>query len=224
MNQKVMKTNSMNEWKIDSRTAADIEERIGELAAAYVPEWHFDRENPDIGSVIAKLFAGQMEGNIGRCNQVLNRYRTEFVNFLGVSLLPAKPAGATVLLGLVQDTIPGVHVPKGTKFLADTEDGEEQIVFETTHNLYVTSVALDYAFLALERDGSILPLKGRMEGPKILEEEEIPAREGDEGGLHAFRLFGHSLHLRSIHRNALLLYHPAALDVENNPILSLIHI
>ena len=57
-----------------------------------------------------------------------------------------------------------------------------------------------------------------MEGPKILEEEEIPAREGDEGGLHAFRLFGHSLHLRSIHRNALLLYHPAALDVENNPI------
>lgn len=223
MNQNYMKPNRLNEWKIDSRTAVDIEERIGELAAAYVPEWHFDREDPDIGSVIAKLFAGQMENNIGRCNQVLNRYHTEFVNFLGISLLPAKPASATVLLGLVQDTIPGVEVPKGTKFLADTEEGEEQIVFETTHNLYVTSATLDYAFLTLEGDGSILPLKGRMEGPRILEEapaqeEEISAQEGDEGGLHGFRLFGHSPDLCSIHRNALLLYHPAALDVEDNPI------
>ena len=57
MNQNYMKPNRLNEWKIDSRTAVDIEERIGELAAAYVPEWHFDREDPDIGSVIAKLFA-----------------------------------------------------------------------------------------------------------------------------------------------------------------------
>ena len=223
MNRMSMKPN-WNEWKIDNRTAGDIEERIGELAASYVPEWHFDRENPDIGSVIAKLFAGQMEGNIGRCNQVLHRYHTEFVNFLGLSLLPAKPASATVLLGLVQDTIPGVEMPKGTKFLADSEDGEEQIVFETTHNLYVTSASLDYAFLALEGDGSILPLKGGLEKPELLMEEGISAeeeassQEGDEEETQSFRLFGHSPGLDSIHRNVLLLYHPAALDVENNPI------
>ena len=234
MNQNYMKPNSMNEWKIDSRTAGDIEDRIGELAASYVPEWHFDRENPDIGSVIAKLFAGQMEGNIGRCNQVIGRYHREFVNFLGISLLPAKPASATVLLGLVQDTIPGVEVVKGTKFLADTEDGDEQIVFETTHNLYVTSAALDYAFLTLERDGSILPLKGKLEGKRILEgksfypleekeafppeEEDIFPRQEEESGPRPFRLFGHSPGISSIHRNALLLYHPAALNVEKNPI------
>jgi len=92
MSQNSMKQTSGNEWKILDRTAAGIEERIGELAASYAPEWHFDREDPDIGSVIAKLFAGQMEENIGHCNQVLDRYHREFVNFLGLSLLPAKPA------------------------------------------------------------------------------------------------------------------------------------
>ena len=218
MSQNSMKQTSGNEWKILDRTAAGIEERIGELAASYAPEWHFDREDPDIGSVIAKLFAGQMEENIGHCNQVLDRYHREFVNFLGLSLLPAKPARATVLLGLVQDTIPGAEVPKGTRFLADTEDGEEQIVFETTHSLYVTSASLDYAFLTLREDGSILPVKGRFEEPKIMEEEETPPSGSDEGQFRPFRLFGHSPNLTPIQKNALLFWHPVALNVENNPI------
>ncbi len=218
MSQNSMKQTSGNEWKILDRTAAGIEERIGELATSYAPEWHFDREDPDIGSVIAKLFAGQMEENIGHCNQVLDRYHREFVNFLGLSLLPAKPARATVLLGLVQDTIPGAEVPKGTRFLADTEDGEEQIVFETTHSLYVTSASLDYAFLTLREDGSILPVKGRFEEPKIMEEEETPPSGSDEGQFRPFRLFGHSPNLTPIQKNALLFWHPVALNVENNPI------
>ena len=171
MNRNSMKQKNGNEWNIDSRTARDIEDRIEELAASYVPEWHFDRENPDIGSVIGKIFAGQMEGNIGRLNQVLARYHTEFVNLLGISLLPAKPAGATVLLGLVQDTIPVVQVQKGTRFLADTDDEEDQVIFETEHNLYVTGASLDYAFMTLQKDGSVLPLKGSFSAPGIVEEE-----------------------------------------------------
>lgn len=218
MSQNSMKQTSGNEWRIDSRTAEEIEARIGELAASYVPEWHFDREDPDIGSVIARLFAGQMEGNIARCNQVLGRYHTEFVNFLGISLLPAKPACATVLLGLVQDTIPGAEVPKGTRFLADTEDGGDQIVFETTHNLYVTSATLDYVFMTLEKDGSILPLKGGFERPRILEERESLPEEDGETPMRPFRLFGHSPGISPIQRNALLFWHSVALNVENNPI------
>ena len=62
--------------KIDKRTATDIENRIAELAASYVPEWNFDRENPDIGSTLAILFAGQMKDNIDRFNQVLDIYHT----------------------------------------------------------------------------------------------------------------------------------------------------
>ncbi len=224
MNQNSMKQMSEREWKIDRRTAGDIEDRIEELASSYVPEWHFDREHPDIGSVIAKLFAGQMEGNIGRYNQVLSRYHTEFINLLGISLLPAKPAEATVLLRLVQDTIPGAEVYKGTRFLADGGDGEDQIVFETTHNVYVTNASLDYLFMTLEQDGSILPLKGNFESPKIVEEEEEPGEaepslpEAGPGEFRCFRLFGKSAGQTSIGKNVLLFYHETALDVENNSI------
>lgn len=224
MNQNSMKQMSEKERKIDSRTAGEIEDRIEELAASYVPEWHFDREHPDIGSVIGKLFAGQMESNIGRYNQVLSRYHTEFINLLGISLLPAKPAEATVLLRLVQDTIPGAEVRRGTRFLADSMDGEDQIVFEATHNVYVTSASLDSLFMTLEQDGSILPLKGHFESPKIVEEEEPggePAEllpDLDSREFQSFRLFGKNAGQSSIGKNVLMFYHETALDVENNSI------
>ena len=83
------KNQMMENNNLDSRTRLDIEKRIQELAASYVPEWNFDMENPDIGGVIAKLYAAQMEGNIERYNQVLEKYHTEFVNMLGITLLPS---------------------------------------------------------------------------------------------------------------------------------------
>lgn len=222
MSQNSMNQKNWNEWKIDKRSETDIEDRIEELAGSYVPEWHFDRENPDIGSVIGKIFARQMAGNIGRYNQVLDKYHTEFVNMLGISLLPAKPAAATVLMKLVQDTIPGIEVYKGTKLLAETDSDEEQMIFETTHNLYVTSASLDHIFMTQEREGKIIPLKGQFDSPEIVEQERSDEEEGfvpdeeQEPGLQKFRLFGSQE--PGIQKNALLFYHSVVLDVENDNI------
>ena len=160
--------------KIDKRTATDIENRIAELAASYVPEWNFDRENPDIGSTLAILFAGQMKDNIDRFNQVLDIYHTEFVNMLDLSLLPAKPSCAVVLMGLIQDTIPGTGVAKGTKLLAE---GEQTRIFETAHNLYVTSSSLQSCFMTEKETGKLLPLLGSFRCPEIL-----PARGNGGAG------------------------------------------
>ncbi|MDE5746244.1 MAG: hypothetical protein K2I21_01550, partial [Acetatifactor sp.] len=219
MSQNNMNQKNWNEWKIDKRSQKDIEDRIEELASSYVPEWHPDRENPDIGSVIAKIFASQMAENLKRYNQVLERYHTEFVNMLGISLLPPKPASATVVMELVHDTIPGAAVYKGTKLLADTEQDSGQIIFETAHNLYVTNSVLESVFMTTENGGKIIPLKGRFETAEIAGaagtgEEETFAEE--ENGLIPFRLFGNEL--EGIQKNALLLYHSMALDVENNNI------
>ena len=176
--------------KIDKRTATDIENRIAELAASYVPEWNFDRENPDIGSTLAILFAGQMKDNIDRFNQVLDIYHTEFVNMLDLSLLPAKPSCAVVLMGLIQDTIPGTGVAKGTKLLAE---GEQTQIFETAHNLYVTNSRLQSCFMTEKETGKILPLMGSFRCPQILPETET-AEEQEEteqpGQLRPFYLFG----------------------------------
>ena len=232
MNRNSMNQKKWNEGKIDDRTAADIEGRIESLAASYVPEWHFNREDPDIGAVIGRIFARQTEGNISRCNQVLERYRTEFVNMLGISLLPAKPAEGTVIMGLLQDTIPGVEVYRGTKLLAGT-DGEEgeQTVFETSHDLYVTNSTIEYVFMTESAGGKIIPLKGHFDAPAAArgpeaengeeEEEAIPQAEPGEAEesaapLTPFRLYDSGMD--GIQLNALLIYHENALDVTDDSI------
>lgn len=202
--------------KIDKRTAADIENRITQLAASYVPEWSFDRENPDIGSTIAILFAEQMADNIGRLNQMPEIYHTEFVNMLDLSLLSAKPSCALVLLGLIQDTVPGTGIAKGTKLLAD---GEQTQIFETAHNLYVTNSRLRYAFMTEKDTGKIIPLKGRFACPQILPKEATAAEEAEEEEqqeLEPFFLFRDSR--EGMEQNAVMLYHPTVFDVAGKTI------
>ncbi len=219
-------TKTMNNWKIDGRNSADIEKRIKELAASYAPEWHFDEENPDIGSAIGKIFARQTETNIHKYNQVLEKYHTEFVNMLGISLHPAKPSMATVLLETSQDTIPGVEVYKGTKLLAESEGGEDEKIFETLHNLYVTSANLEYMFMTQQEDGKIIPLKGEFVKTPLVdgvvqeedEEEEADAEalEEDDNSLKPFRLFASKE--AGIQQNALLFYHSTIFNIEDNQI------
>lgn len=205
-----------SKWKkfqIDKRTAQDIRDKITALAGSYVPEWHFDQEQPDIGSTLSLLFADQMEYNIERYNQVLGNYHTEFVNMLDISLLPAKPAHATVLLGLVQDTIMGTEVPKGTKLLAETDGESEGVVFETQHNLYVTNAHLTGAFMVDGREGNIVPLLGKFSIPKTVADEEGADLQVSLERLLPFTLFGED---RGVERNLLLFYHTSVFDVEEN--------
>ena len=218
MSQKNKNQKNLHEWRTDHRTAGDIEEQIRSLASSYVPEWHFDTERPDIGAAIGKVFAGQMEENIGRCGQVLSNYHTEFVNMLGISLLPARPAMATVLFQLVQNTIPGVEIYKGTKLLADGGEDGDQVVFETLHNLYVTGAELSCAFMTDQDSGKVMAVKGSFPRARGLEEKSPEDEEEpeEEPGLRPFRLF--SDREPAMNQDALLLYHSSAFDVEEEPI------
>ena len=137
---------------LDSRKAADIEDRIVELSQSYDTGWHMNKERPDIGAALAHVFAGQMEENIGRVNEILDRYHTEFVNMLDLSLLPARPASGLILLSLIADTIPGTGVAKGTKFLTNTEP---PYVFEADHSLYVTAAEILSVFMTDVEEGTI---------------------------------------------------------------------
>ena len=205
--------------KIDGRTLQDIENRIEQLAKSYVPEWSYSKNHPDIGSVIAILFAGQIEENVEQYNQVFERYHTEFVNMLNLSLQPAKSACAVVILNLIQDTVPGTTVLKGTKLLSE---GEPTQTFETSHNLYVTNSRLRYAFMTQARDGRILPLLGDIKPPKtydffsseITDNQEETENENTDEEMEPFYLFDEKR--QGIQQNVCMLYHSSALDMEDN--------
>ncbi len=225
--------------KIDKRTAADIEEKIEELAKSYTPEWHFDRKNPDIGSVIARLFAQQMKENIDLENRMLERYHAEFINMLDLSLKPAKPAGSMVKFDLVDDAANGVHMRKGTRLVTgDSGDAGEQVIFETDREIYVTNSRLTDAFMTDREDATFVPLLGEFKPVLLVDgvaEAEEDAEDADEeaagesgtdegqdsaqGGVYRtirpFVLFSEA---GNIARSALVMYHESLFDIENEPI------
>lgn len=146
-----------NSCKIDQRNIKDVLDELHELSKAYTPEWKFDRENPDAGSVIALIFAGQTMENITRFNQVLEKHRTEFANMYGVIPKPARPAKTIVVMQAGGTAVEGVPVKKGTRLTAATEAGQE-VIFETLHDLFVTNITLTELLAVSKEGGEVTPL------------------------------------------------------------------
>ena len=213
--------------QIDPRTAEDIENKIVELAGSYTPEWHYSKDDPDIGATIAKIFAGQMSDNITMYNEVIGKYHTEFVNMLDISLLPAKPASALVLFDLVNDTVPGVEIPRGTQLLSQPDEADEPVIFETSNSIYVSNAVFTTAFMTKGREGYVMPLLGRYQSPELVPAKPVSDEQvGDTLTYEAseqpatmriqpFHLFGKET---NISKNALLFYHESAFDTADNPL------
>ena len=151
---------SNNEALLDTRDVAALRREIAGLAASYTPEWAFSETNPDVGSVVGLVFANQMSENIRKMNLVMEKYHTEFVNMLNLSLRPAYPASGVVVMNLIAGTIPGVYVPSGTRLIGRNEEDGRQIPFETTSDVYVTSARLTDVFSASGSFGRLIPALG----------------------------------------------------------------
>ncbi|MCR5773933.1 MAG: hypothetical protein K6G42_02490 [Lachnospiraceae bacterium] len=215
--------------KIDNRKIEDIEEKIGRLAHEYTPEWNYDTEDPDIGSTIARLFAVQMKENIDLENRMLEQYHAEFINMLDLSLKPAKPSGSIVQFDLIEGTISGTHIRKGTRLVTGEADlGGEQVIFETDREIYVTNSRLVDAFMTDREDATFVPLLGDyapvplIDGvEEVSEEESFEEQEEQETQtsvikrLKPFVLFSES---GNIARSAMALYHESLFDIEDEPI------
>ncbi|MCR5467352.1 MAG: hypothetical protein K6F37_00185 [Lachnospiraceae bacterium] len=215
-----MTKKSTNENDIREETLDKIER----LASSYTPEWRFDRDNPDIGTALGMVYADQTEAIGEKRNRITERYHREFVNFLDLSLLPAKPAKSIVLMSLTSDTIAGAYVPKGTKLMASEIVSEaENVVFETEQSLYVTSSSITDIFMSDTKSGKVVPLKGNFDMPGLLGSRESDGEEGEEDGsymlmappMEPFTLFG--VH-EGIGDNMMVFYHPSVFDVENTSI------
>lgn len=203
--------NKYNTTTIDSRTEQEILQEIKELSESYVPEWKFDTQNPDIGSVIGMIYARQMMDNVDKYNDALEQFRVEFVNMLGVSLQPAIPAGAMVTMELAEDSMTGVSVERGVKLLA-TSESDEPVVFETESPIYVTASRLVQMFMTSARTGKMLPLYGTFQPPYYIDPEEEQEYREYPFGLFEFRKTG-------LEKHGLLLYHSHLFDVENSDII-----
>ncbi|MCR5032417.1 MAG: hypothetical protein K6A92_06110 [Lachnospiraceae bacterium] len=211
-------------YKIDTRTAEDIEAKIEKLSREFTPEWHFSENNPDIGSTIALIYARQMQENIKHLNRVPEIYHAAFVNFLDLTLKRAVPAGSIVVFKLVDSALQGTHVAAGTLISSGGtgEDGESEVLFATERDLYVTASSISDVFMTDRENGGIIPLKGQFDSPAFFEETETeslvePEEEEEEDlryVLKPFVLFGEE-GAGSISQFMLGIYHSTVFDVED---------
>ncbi|MDO4292943.1 MAG: hypothetical protein Q4C65_06890 [Eubacteriales bacterium] len=224
-------TTSVSEYRADRRTERDILERIRALAQSYVPEWQFDEKNPDIGSVLALLYAEWTKENVERYNALPERYYVELVNMLGISLKPAFPARSVALLQVAANTVAGVALPKGTRLLGIGRQ-EQNLIFETAHSIYLAEASLNALFMASGKTGRVLPIRGSYPPVAYVSREltaslpeEMPVEMGtpiemgvpeESADAMPFSLFDFSGECYG--KNALLLYHSHIFDVQENEI------
>ena len=203
-----------DKFKMDSRKVEDIQKQIKDIAASYVPEWNFTSSNPDIGSVLALIFANQMGRNVNRFNEMLERYRTELVNLMEISPMPARPAETTILMNVASEAEEGVGISAGSKFLAGTE--EEKIVFETAFPVYLTPSRLKTIFMTSGESGRILPIMGGMKRKSYIETQNMEVSDSETTEMKPFSLFQFAK--EGVERQAVVLYHSNIFDVEDETI------
>lgn len=141
--------------------------RIERLAAAYTPEWRFDRENPDAGTALALLFAEMFGGTLKRFGRIYEKHRAAFFDQLGLKERAEKPAEGYVTFGLSSDGPGGTFLKKGIRVSGcaprETEDsgdgaphagaGPAEVSYATAEPLYVMPAALtSILFVDGERD------------------------------------------------------------------------
>lgn len=102
-----------------------------------VPEWKWDREHPDIGTVLALIFADMMADSAKRFRQAVRTYPLHLYNMLGLEALPSGEAKGYVSFQTVNDEVSGVSVAKGNR-VSGTDENGTVIFYDTAEDIFVS--------------------------------------------------------------------------------------
>ena len=132
--------------EIDRRGREELLRAVAARAAAYTPEWRFDRDDPDLGTALALIYTELFAQTLKRFNRVAEKNMAAFFSSMDARLLPALPAEGFVRFGLAGRVEDGVEVRAGTPLMADADNETGSTVFETTDDVYVTPAQPEQVF------------------------------------------------------------------------------
>ncbi|MCU1332248.1 MAG: hypothetical protein JWM08_1240 [Candidatus Angelobacter sp.] len=113
---------------LDDRTFDQILAQAKLLIPRYAPAWTNQSET-DPGITMMELFAWMTEMLLYRVNQVPDRNYIKFLELLGITLTPARPAHAELTFTLTSSNVQTVIIPAGTQ--AASSDASPPLIFET---------------------------------------------------------------------------------------------
>lgn len=192
--------------EIDRRSKEELLGTIADRASAYVPEWRFDRDDPDLGTALALIYTELFAQTLKRFNRVAEKNMAAFFSSMNARLLPALPAEGFVRFGLAGRVEEGVEVRAGTPLLADADNETGSTVFETADDVFVTPAQLEQVFTVCGGADAIV--------------RSYDSREDSGGPFYLFDLKGENLqrHTLSLAREEVLeVSGGARLEVEFTP-------
>jgi predicted phage baseplate assembly protein len=131
---------ALPEIVLDNRTFETIVAEARRRIPGYTPEWT-DLNDSDPGMTLVQLFAWLSEMIIWRLDMVPDKHYLKFLDLIGITLAPARPATVDLTFALSAKQLGSITIPKGTRVsLADAAGGP--VVFETDDNLEAISGSL----------------------------------------------------------------------------------
>lgn len=127
---------------LDDRTWEDIVEEAKKRIPALCPQWT-DFNPSDPGITLVELMAWMTEMLIYRLNRVPDKNYVKFLELIGVTLTPPRPATTWMQFfvseGASDENLP--TIPPQTK-ISGTDDSGQPIIFETTETLNLSASRL----------------------------------------------------------------------------------
>lgn len=122
---------------LDDRTFAQLVEEARNRIATICPGWT-DLSVSDPGMTLIEVFAFLSEAVIYRLNRVPDKLKVEFLNLLGVDLLPPQAAGVMLHFKLSKVSDKPVEIPRGTRVtVARQEAGAEPPIFVVARTVVI---------------------------------------------------------------------------------------
>lgn len=156
----------MNYFDLQQMTKEDLIAYLKRLSAAYVPEWHMQSEDPDVGSALALIFADMYSDLIRKSGRIPDKHYIDFINFQNPVQKSSKGAQGFIAMTLSEGTQKSVPVARG-KQLIGTDSNQEAVMFETVEDVLLTPAKLEAMFLLdAAADGLVMPYD-RMQQPMV---------------------------------------------------------
>ncbi len=149
--------------QMEKMSKEDIIGYMRNCAKQYVPEWRYDKEQPDAGTALVSIFADLMYDNIKKFNMSAAGDLLSFFDGVNARLYPASPAEGFVVFALPEGYLGEAEVPRQTRLLAQGTEG--QLVFETQEEVLVKTMELTHIFLAKPKEDTIYELYSRKRDP-----------------------------------------------------------
>ncbi|MCI9440228.1 MAG: hypothetical protein HFH15_03130 [Ruminococcus sp.] len=117
-------------------------EELERLAKDYLPEWRISRESPDVGGVIALIYADLVEKTLEKYQEMPARAIQKILQMSGIRPAPASPARTILVMEIDRAAKEGILIRKGSRFLADLDNRDAPIVFCTEQELLAIQAEL----------------------------------------------------------------------------------